>query len=212
MDLVDEVHLAVALTELVLGIHEDESALLGNHLTTGKNLAGVVLHDGVVLSRNDALGNDFFLRDVHVVTLVGLGGRSDDGLGETLVLLHAVGQLHTTQLTTAILVLTPGRASEDRADNHLHTETLTLQTHGDHGVGGSQFPVRTDVGSGIQELGSNLVQHLTLEGDALWQYDVESGDAVGGHHHHQVVVDVVHIAYLSVVHALLSIKMEISLC
>lgn len=146
------------------------------------------------------------------MTLVSLGSWGDDRLRETLVFLHAVGQFHTAELATTVLVLSPGRAGEDRADNHLHTEALTLQTHSDHGVGGGQLPVRTDVGSGIQELRSNLVQYLTLEGNTLRQYDVESRDAVGSYHHHQVVVDVVHIAYLSVVHALLSLKVEISLC
>ena len=49
MYLVDEIYLTIALAKLLLCVDEDESALGGNLLTTGKNLAGVVFHDGVVL-------------------------------------------------------------------------------------------------------------------------------------------------------------------
>ena len=84
--------------------------------------------------------------------------------------------------------------------------------HSKIGVGRSQFPVRTDVGGGIQELGCNLVQHLSFVGNALWQNYVKGRNTVSSHHDHQVVTNVVHIAHLSVVHALLSFKVEISLC
>ena len=113
MNLVDKVNLTIALTKLVLGINEDESALGGNLLSASEDLAGVVLHDSVVLGRNDALSDNLFLRDVHVVTLVGLGCWSDDRLRETLVLLHAVGQLNAAQLATAVLILTPSRTGKD---------------------------------------------------------------------------------------------------
>ena len=212
MNLVNQIDLTVALAEFVLRIYENQSLLLGNLLTTGKQLAGIVLHDLVILLADNALGNDFLARDVHVVTFVSLGGWGNDRLGETLVFLHALGQLNTTQLTTAILVLAPCRTRQDRADNHLYTETLTLQTYGNHGVGSSQFPVGADVTGSIQELGSNLVQHLSFVGNALWQNHVKGRNTVCSHHDHQVVTNVVHIAHLSVVHALLSFEVEVSFC
>ena len=146
------------------------------------------------------------------MTLVSLGSWGDDRLGETLVLLHTVGQLHTAQLSATVLVLTPCRTSQDRADNHLHTEALTLQANSNHGVWSSQLPVRTDVGSSIQKLSGNLVQYLTLEGNTLGQHYVECRDAIGGHHDQQIVVDVVHIAYLAMIHALLSLELKVRLC
>ena len=96
VDFVDEIYLTVALAKLVFGIHEDQSALGGNLLATLEDLAGVFLHHGIVLCRYDTLSDDLLFRDVHVVPLVSLGRRRDDGLWETLVLLHAVGQLHAT--------------------------------------------------------------------------------------------------------------------
>ena len=94
MDLVDEIYLTVALAKLVLCVDENQSALSSNLLSAGKDLAGIVFHDGVILSRNDTLGNDLFLRDVHVVTFISLRCWGDDRLREAFVLLHAVRQLH----------------------------------------------------------------------------------------------------------------------
>ena len=143
------------------------------------------------------------------MTLIGLGGRSDDGLGETLVLAHAFGQLHTTYLAAAVLIVTPCRTGKYTADNHFYTKSLALQTYGNHGVWGSELPVGTDVLGLVQELGSYLVQHLSLEGYALGQNYIKGRDTVGSHHYHQVVVDVIHIPYLAMIHTLLSFKLEI---
>ena len=173
MNLIDEIYLAVTLAKLVLGIDENQALLSGNLLTTLEDAAGVVLHDGVVFSTNDALGDDLLLGDVHVVTLVSFGSRGDDRLWETLVLTHTVRQLHAAKLTASLLVLSPGTTGEDGADDHLHTEALALQTYGYHWVWGSQLPVRADVGCGIQKLGCNLVEHLSLERNTLRQYNVE---------------------------------------
>ena len=212
VNLVNEIDLTIALTEFIFGIYEDKSLLLGNLLTACEELAGIVFHHGIVFSAHNALGNDFLLRDVQVVTLVGFGGRSDDGLWETLVLLHTLRQFHATQFATSVLVFAPCAARQDAADNHLYAESLALQAYGHHRVGGSQFPVGADVAGSIQELCSNLVQHLSLEGNALWQDDVEGRDAVGSHHHHQVVVDIIHVTYFTVVNTLLTLKIEVSLC
>ena len=139
----------------------------GNLLSTGEDLTGVLLHLLIVLLADDALCDDLLLRDVHVMTLISLGCRGDDRLWEPLVLAHAVGQLHAAQLTASLLVFSPGAASEDRTDDHLYAESFTFQSYGHHGVWGSQFPVRTDICRGIQELGCYLVQHLSFIGDTL---------------------------------------------
>ena len=212
VDFVDEINLTVALAKLILRVDEDESLAGGYFLTACEESARVVLHHGVVLSRDDALGNDFLARDVQVVTLVGFRGGRDDGLGESLVLAHAVGQPHAANLAHTFLIVAPCRASEDAADDHLYAEALALQAYGDHRVGRGQLPVGADVAGGIEELGSNLVEHLSFEGDALREDDVEGRDAVGGHHHHQVVVDVIHVAHFAVVHAFLSIEVEVGCC
>ena len=62
---------------------------------------------GVVLGRYDALLDDLLAGDVHVVTLVSLGGRGDDRLGEPLILAHAIGQFHSAELTASFFVGTP---------------------------------------------------------------------------------------------------------
>ena len=212
VDFINEIHLTIALAKFVLRVDKNQTALSSNLLSTGKNLTGVVLHDCIVFCRYDALCDNLFFRDVHVVTFIGLCRRGDDRLGETLVLFHAIGQFHTAEFTAAVLVLTPGRACENRTDNHLYTEALTFKTNRHHGVGSGQLPVGTDVCCGIQELCGNLVQHLSLERDTLRQYYVECRDTVSGYHHHQIVIDVVHIAYLTMIHALLSLELKVRLC
>ena len=146
------------------------------------------------------------------MSLVSLGCRSDDWLWETLVLAHTLWQFHTTDLATALLVFSPCATCKDRADDHLYTETLALQSYGHHRVGRSQLPVRTNVCCCIQELGCNLVEHLSLERNAFRQHNVECRDSVSGDHHEDIVVNVIHITYFSVVNTLLSIKKEICLC
>ena len=61
MNLVDEINLTIALTELILCVNEDKSLLCSYFLTTSEELTSVVLHYGIVLCRNDTLSNDFFL-------------------------------------------------------------------------------------------------------------------------------------------------------
>ena len=146
------------------------------------------------------------------MTLVGLGRRCDDGLGEALVLAHAFRQFHAAELATSVLVFSPGAAGEIAANDHLHTEAFSLEAHCDHRVGRCQLPVGHDVGGGVKERGGNLIEHLTLERNALRQDDIEGGDAIGGNHHHEVVVDVVHVTNFAVINALLTGQREISFC
>ena len=149
MYFVYQINLIAFLAKLIFGIHKNQSMLGRNLLATSKELACPVLNDGIVLGRHDALRNNFFTRNIHVVTFVGFRRRRDDGFGETLVLVHALGQLHAAQFATAILIGTPSRAGEDGANDHFHAESLTLHTHGHHRVGGGQFPVGADVVRGV---------------------------------------------------------------
>ena len=68
------------------------------------------------------------------------------------------------------------------------------------------------VSSGIKEFGSNLVEYLSFVGNSLWENNVKGRNTVCCYHDHQVVIDVVHVAYLTMIYALLSFKAEVSLC
>ena len=107
------------------------------------------------------------------MTFVSLCCWSDDWLWETLVLLHSLWELNATDLTATVLVVAPCRTCKDTTDNHLHAESLALQTYSNLWIRSSQLPVRTDISSCIKELGSNLIQYLSLERNTLWQDYIE---------------------------------------
>ena len=209
---VNQIHLAVALAKLILRVHQNESLLSSNLGAQFEEGIGVFLHHLIVLLAHQSLSDDFLLRDVLVVTLVSLRSRCDDRLRELLVLLHALRQGDATQRAVTSLILSPCRASQVATDNHLHAETLALQSHRHHGVGRSQFPVRHDVSTCIEELRRNLIQHLSLERDALGQHHIECRDSVSSNHHHQVIVDVIHVTYFAVIHFLLSGEVKVCSC
>ena len=86
-----------------------------------------------------------------------------------------------------------------------------MHADGDHGVGRGEFPVGADVCRGIEELSGNLVEHLSLEGYALGQDNVESRDAVGCYHNEFVVYEI-NVAHFTVIHARLAGEVEIRFC
>ena len=209
VDLVHQDDLPVALAELVFGVHEDE-ALFGRHLRTPlEQGAGVGFELLIILLGNDALGDDFFLGDVFVMAFGRLGGGGDDGLGELLVLHHALGQRNAAEGALAGLVFAPGMAGQIAADDHFHLEGLAAPADGDHRVGLGDLPVGDDVGGGVQEAGGDLVEDLALERDAFREDDVEGGDAVGGDHHEVVVADEVYVTDFARVFGDLLGEMEI---
>ena len=168
-----KISIPIAIQNILMSGYEDQALLGSDFLTAGEDAACVVLHHSVILCTNNTLGDDLFLRDIHVVTLVGLCSRGDDRLWETLVLAHTVWQLHTADLAAALLILAPCTTGEDRTDDHLHAETFALQTYGNHWVWSSQLPVWTDVCSCVQELSCNLIEHLSFERDTFRQNNVE---------------------------------------
>ena len=126
------------------------------------------------------------------------------------MLLHAVRDLHATDGVLTALVGAPRAAGEVTSNDHLDRERLAETSHGDHRVGGGKLPVGDDVGGGVEKHGGNLVEHLSLIGDALGQDNVESRDAVGGDHHHVFVVDEITIADLAVID--LGLARELIIC
>ena len=207
---VHQVDLAVVFAKLVLRVDQYEAALGGYFRAALEEGEGVLLEQGILLGSGEAACQNFLFRDVLVVlAYFSLGGGGDDGRGELLVFTHALGQGDAANLAHTALVGTPGAAAQVAAHNHFNGEALAHHAHGDHGVGRGEFPVRADVGGGVEELRCNLVEHLTLEGDALGQNDVEGRNAVGGHHH-EAVAQGVDVAHLAVVHGRLAGELEFS--
>ena len=173
MDLVHEVDLAVLLSKLVLGVHEDESHLCCNLGSPLEDSACVCLELLVVLLAHNALSDDLLLGDVLVMTFCSLGGRSYDRLRELLVLDHSFRHLDTADGALACLVLSPCMAREVSADHHFNLERLAFVSDCNHRVRNGDLPVRKDVCSRVKELGCDLVEYLSLERNALGEYYVK---------------------------------------
>ena len=199
------------LTKLVLRIDENQTALSSNLRTTLEECERVFFQQLVFLRSCQSLGKDFFLRDVFVVcTDFSLGCRRDDGRRELLVFLHTLRQTNAADFTDTTLVSTPCTTAKIAAHNHFYGESLAKQTYCNHGIGRSELPVGANVGGSVEELGSNLVEHLTLVRNAFGQNYVESRNAVSSYHH-QAVAEVINIAYLTMINTLLTGEIEISL-
>ena len=210
MHFIDENHLAVVLAEFILCVDKNQT-FLGSHTRTDlEELAGVLLHHFVVGGIHQTLGDDFFPGNILIVTGVGLGGRSDDRLGELLVLMQTFGKLHSAYFADSRRIVAPCTACEISADNHFDTEALALHTCGSHGSDFGKLPVRNSLGGGVKEVVCDLVENLTLVGNSFGKDDVKGRDTVGGNHYQDVAVKRVDVAYLAVVHGcILSGKMEI---
>ena len=144
------------------------------------------------------------------MSFVSLRGRGDDWCREFLVLYHTLREGDAAKHAVASLVLAPGRTGQISTDNHLDAETFTFKTNGNHGVGSGKLPVGDDVGSGIEEFGSNLIQYLSFEGDSLGQDNIKCRDAVADNHCHIFVIDIIYVANLSDVKTFLFREIEIS--
>ena len=52
----------------------------------------------------------------------------------------------------------------------------------DHRVGRAQEPVGDNIPRSLEEVGSDLIEHLSLVGDALGEYDIEGRDPIRSDH------------------------------
>ena len=209
MDLVDEVDLAVLLTELVLRIYEDQSTLAGHLLTTCEEGVGVGFELLVVFFANEARADDLFTGDILVMPYVFFGRWGDDRTGEGLVFTHTFGELDTTEGAFTSLIGTPCRASEVATDDHLDAEGLAAMTQRYHWVGGRDQPVGDDISCSFEEVRGDLIEHLPLVGDALREDHVEGRDTVGSDHRYLVSGEEVDITDLAMIDPLLMWEMKV---
>ena len=210
VNLVNEIQLTVSLAEFVFGINKNQPLFCGYFLTACKEFTCPVFNNGIIFCRNNALPDNLFFRYIQVMSFVGFGGRSDDGLRKAFVLTHAIRQLYTALLTASFLIGAPCRTCKDGAYNHFDAESFAFQANCNHGIGCRKLPIGADISSSIEELCGYLVQNLPLEGDAFGKHDIECRYSIRGDHYNKVVVDVVNVADFTVVNILLSIEMEVS--
>ena len=59
MYFVNKVYLAVTFAKLILGVYEYQAMLGSNFLSACEELARIVLHYGIILCADNALGDDF---------------------------------------------------------------------------------------------------------------------------------------------------------
>ena len=213
MDFVHQVDLAVVFTEFVLCVDKDQAAFGSNFRTAFEEGERVFFQQFVFFGSGQTFSQDFFLGDVGVVFAdLGFCRRGNDRFGETFVFTHAFRQFYTADFTHAALISTPCTSAEVAAYDHFNRKSLAHHAYGHHRIGSSQFPVRADVGSRIQEFGCDLVQHLSFVRDTFRQDYVECRDTVCCNHHQYIVVDVVHIAYFTMIDTLLSWEIEVCFC
>ena len=210
MDLVDQVDLAVLLAEFVFRVDQDQAAL-GSHLASAIEQRQRVFFEHFVIGlRDQPFGDDLLFRNILVVFAdLGFGRRRDDRVRETLVFAHSVRNGHAADLPGAGLVIPPRTAGQVSAHDHLDRERVAAVADRHHRVGRSDFPVRADVGRGVEEFRRDLVQHLSFVRNPFRQDDVERRNPVAHDHHQILVVDIVDITYLSFIQALLPVKPEI---
>ena len=213
MDFVHQVYLAVMFAEFVLCVDKDQAAFGSDFRTAFEEGERVFLQQFVFFGSGQAFSQDFFFGNIGIVFAdLGFCRRGYDRFGETFVFTHTFRQLYTADFAYAALISTPCASAEVTAYNHFNGESLAHYAYGHHRIGSRQLPVRANVGSRIQEFGRDLVQHLSFVGNTFRQDYVECRDTVCCDHHQYVVVDVVHIAYFTMIDTLLSRKVEVCFC
>ncbi|EAU69215.1 hypothetical protein STIAU_6193 [Stigmatella aurantiaca DW4/3-1] len=163
--LVDDVELVAHLSELVLGVHEDEPPLAGLTLALGEQPQGGLGEPGPVARAGQPPGEDLRLGDGRVMLpILGLGGRGDEGHGKALVLAEPRGEGQAVGRVRSFLVVAPQAAGEVAAHHHLEGEGLARARHGDVGVRHIQHVVGDDVPGPLEPERGQPVEHLSLEG------------------------------------------------
>ena len=213
MDFVHQVNLTVVLTEFVFGVNQNQATFC-SHLSTAFEESQCIFFECRIFFRSSqTFRQDFFFRDILVMhTHFSFRRRSDDRSRELFVFTHSFRQAYTTDFAYTALIGTPCTSAQVAAYNHFYGETFAHDAYSNHRVRSSQFPVRANVCSCIQKLGSNLVQHLSFVRDSFRKYNIECRDSVCSDHDQFFIVDVVNITYFTVVHAFLTRKVIVCFC
>ena len=174
VDFVHEINLTVVLSELVLGVYEDQTALGGHLGAAFEESERVFLQNLVFFGRGQAAFEDLCLRDVGVMfTDFGFRGGRYDGSGELFVLAHTVGKRNAADFASTCLISAPSAAAKITAHDHLDGKTFAGDADSDHRIGRGLLPIRANVRRGVEKLRCNLIQHLAFERNTLGEHHVE---------------------------------------
>ena len=110
MYFVHKVDDTVFLAEFVFCVDENETHFCGYFRASPEKGLGVGFELFVIFAAYESRSYDFFLGDVLVMSFGGFRCRSDERLGEFLVLDHAFRHLHSADGAFACLVFPPGMA------------------------------------------------------------------------------------------------------
>ncbi len=202
VDLVDEHEPSVQQTKLVLGVHEDETALAGHFLPALEQGNGDALHFRPQAGDNQPARHHLVRRQAFVVlSLLGFGRRGDDWLRQGVIFLEARRQLQAVGPGHTLAVQCPQTGARDArdvaADDDFDRQGGGLVHEHDVGVRHGHDVVGDQIGRLLEPPGSELVEHLPLVGDHA-QHPVESTDAVG-RDQQTTVAEVVDIADFALV-------------
>src|SRR5438105_1782080 len=132
VDLVDDPQLAFGVdAELVLGVHQDQTALLRPRLPRREQVEREAGHLVPLLLRDRSAADQLLRRDGLVVLAdLLLGARSQDGPLELLVLAHFPRELDAVGFrAVSRLVVAPEGPGEVAAHHHLHRQRLQPPHH-----------------------------------------------------------------------------------
>ena len=168
MNFVHQIDSTVVLAEFVFCINEDQTAFSSDFSSTFEESQCIFLQSLIFFGSSESLFQDFFLRDIFVVqSHFRFRCRGDDRFREFLVFAHTIRQFHTADFAYAAFVSTPCATAQIAAYNHFYRKAFAQNSDSNHRVRRSHFPVRTDVSSGIEEFGCNLIQHLAFVRDTF---------------------------------------------
>src|SRR5690606_23961099 len=188
------------------GIDQDQPPLGGQFRPSFEQSMRVLLELSIMGSVDDSLPDNLLPGNILVVTGGRFGGGRNDGPGQGIVLLQAVGQRNSAELPFSGAVFPPGVSGKITANDHFNRKGFAFESNANVGIGDGNDPVGYDVGRRIQEFSRNLVQHLAFERNGFGQNHIKGRNPVAGHHDQQFVVDRVYVADFSVVQRSLSRK------
>ena len=86
MNFINQVNLTVFLSEFILGVNEDQTALRSDLCSTLEDSTSVLFQFQVIFFRNDSLCKNLFARNIFVVTNICLSCWRKKRLWETISL------------------------------------------------------------------------------------------------------------------------------